>query len=179
MHVGAPPGGETGVKSVTCLRGEAVWKAGDEGRWSTKLLDAAIACNPSRNVGPVRENVTAPQAILVEYRDGTRGAVLNLIEQVADFSFAVTVRGSEQPIATHFYLPPPPGAKFFDPLTFNIEKFLAAGAPPYPVERTLLTSTMLDLALRSQHDGGKPVSSPALDIRYTPPASSGFFRGPV
>jgi hypothetical protein len=172
-------GGETGVKSVTCLRGDAVWKAGDEGRWSTKLLNAAIACNPSRNVGPVRENVSNPQAILVEYRDGTRGAVLNLIEQVADFSFAARVRGSEQPIVTHFYLPPPPGAKFFDPLTFNIEKFLAAGTSPYPVERTLLTSTMLDLALHSQHDGGKVVSDPALDIRYAPPVSSGFFRGPV
>ncbi len=121
-------GGETGVKSVTGLSGEAVWKAGDEGRWSQKLLDAAIAVNPSRNVGPPHENVKQPQAILVEYRDGTRGAVLNLIEQVADFSFAATVGKSPRPLATHFYLPPPPGAKFFDPLTFNIEKFLAGAA---------------------------------------------------
>ncbi len=172
-------GGETGVKSVTCLRGDAVWKAGDEGRWSWKLLEAAIAVNPSRNVGPLRENVKQPQAILVEYRDGTRGAVLNLIEQVADFSFAATVGKGAQPLAAHFYLPPPPGAKFFDPLTFNIEKFLAAGTPPYPVERTLLTSTVLDWAMRSQHEGGKPLSDASLDIRYAPPASSGFFRGPV
>jgi hypothetical protein len=171
-------GGETGVKTVTCLRGDAVWKAGDEGRWSWKLLEAAIAVNPSRNVGPMRENVRDPQAILVEYRDGTRGAVLNLIEQVADFSFAANVRGRE-PLATHFYLPPPPGAKFFDPLTFNIEKFLTAGTPPYPVERTLLTSTVLDWAMRSLHQGGKPLSDASLEIRYAAPASSGFFRGPV
>jgi hypothetical protein len=174
-------GGETGVKTVTCLRGDAVWKAGDEGRWSKRLLEAAIAVNPSRNVGPLRENVKQPQAILVEYRDGTRGAVLNLIEQVADFSFAATVgKGpGQETLATHFYLPPPPGAKFFDPLTFNIEKFLAAGTPPYPVERTLLTSTVLDWAMRSVHQGGKPLSDASLDIRYAPPASSGFFRGPV
>ncbi|MBI5757616.1 MAG: hypothetical protein HZA46_03765 [Planctomycetales bacterium] len=173
------PGGESGVKSVTCLQGDAVWKAGDEGRWSWKLLDAAIRRNPSRNVGPIRENVLKPQALLVEYRDGTRGAVLNLIEQVADFSFAASIRGSDQPISTHFYLPPPPGAKFFDPLTFNIEKFFAAGTSPYPVERTLLTSTMLDWAMHSLHTGGKTLSDPSLDIRYTAPASSGFFRGPV
>ena len=114
----------------------------------------------------------------MEYRDGTRGAVLNLIEQVADFSFAATVRGRER-LAPHFYLPPPPGAKFFDPLTFNIEKFLTAGTPPYPVERTLLTSTVLDWALRSLHQGGKPLSDASLEIRYAPPASSAFFRGPV
>jgi hypothetical protein len=164
---------------VTCLQGDAVWKAGDEGRWSWKLLDAAIACNPSRNVGPIRENVTTPQAILVEYRDGTRGAVLNLIEQVADFSFAAKVRGIEEPLSTHFYLPPPPGAKFFDPLTFNIETFFSSGTPRYPVERTLLTSTVLDWALRSLNEGNKPMSDISLNIRYAPPPSTGFFRGPV
>lgn len=174
------PGGESGVKSVTCLEGDAVWKAADEGRWSWNLLNAAIARNPSRNVGPVRENVLNPQAILVEYRDGTRGAVLNLIEQVADFSFAATVRGSEHPVSTHFYLPPPPGAKFFDPLTFNIEQlFLTGGQPPYPVERTLLTTTVLDWAMHSLKAGGKTLSDSSLDIRYAAPASSGFFRGPV
>src|SRR5262245_31195525 len=171
------PGGETGVKAVTCLRGDTVWKAGDEGRWSWKLLEAALAVNPSRNVGPVRENVRNPQAILVEYRDGTRGAALNLIEQVADFSFAAAVHDAPV-IATHFYLPPPPGAKFFDPLTYNIEKFLAAGTPPYPVERTLLTSTVLDWAMRSQQQNGKALSDPSLEIKYAAP-NTHFFRGPV
>ena len=170
-------GGETGVKSVVCLEGDAVWKAGDEGRWSWKLLDAAIARCPSNNVGPVRENVKQPLAILVEYRDGTRGSVLNLIEQVSEFGFAGTVKGQAEPTSSCFYLPAPPGARFFDPLTWNIEQFFTAGKSPYPVERTQLTSTVLDLGLHSQKDGGRPVAAAALDIRYEPPASSGFFRG--
>jgi hypothetical protein len=33
--------------------------------------------------------------------------------------------------------------------------------------------------MRSVHQGGKPLSDASLDIRYAPPASSGFFRGPV
>jgi hypothetical protein len=170
-------GSETGVKSVVCLEGPAVWKAADAGRWSWKLLEAALAHSPSNNVGPIRENVSKPLAILIEYRDGTRGTVLNLIEQTSDFAFAGFVEGRPDPLAACFYLPPPPGARFFDPLVWNIEKFFASGKPPYPVERTLLTSTVLDLALRSLAEGSKPVMDAALDVRYPAPADSGFFRG--
>ena len=81
-------GGESGVKSVVCLQGDAVWKACDEGRISWPLVVEAIGRSPSANVGPIRENVLKPLAILVEYADGTRGAVLNLIEAVSDNCFA-------------------------------------------------------------------------------------------
>ncbi|MFO0819531.1 MAG: hypothetical protein U1A77_16400 [Pirellulales bacterium] len=171
-------GGETGVKSVECLEGDAVWKALEAGRMSETLLQAALRVSPSNNVGPVRENVKKPLAILVEYRDGARGSVVNLIEQVSDFSFAGFQRGSPLPVASNFYLPIPPGARFFDPLVWNIEQFFHSNRSPYPVERTLLTSTVLDLALHALKDG-KPSTSPALDIRYSAPADSGFFRGPV
>ena len=119
-------------------------------------------------------------AILIEYADGTKGTVLNLIEQVSDFAFAGSVKGVKEPISSCFYLPAPPGARFFDPLTWNIEQFfLSGGKSPYPVQRTLLTSTILDLALHSLKDGSKPVSSPALKIAYQAPKNSGFFRGPI
>jgi hypothetical protein len=170
-------GGETGVKSVTALRGDAVWRAGDEGQWSWSLLEAALARNPSRNYGKVREQVKDPLALLLEYRDGTRGAVLNLIEACSEFSFAGSVAGEPAPLSTWFVLPPPPGARFFDALNWNIERFFAAGKTPYPVERTLLTSTALDLGLHSLHEGEAPIASPALDIRYEAPADDGHMRG--
>jgi hypothetical protein len=172
-------GGETGVKSVECLQGKAVWKAADAGRFSWPLVEEAIGRCQSANVGPIRENVTKPMAILIEYRDGTRGAVLNLIEATSEFAFAAKIRGRKEPLSSCFYLPAPPGARFFDPLTWHIEQFFLTGQPPYPVERTLLTSTVLDLALHSLKDGSRAVASDALDIRYTPPASSGFFHGPI
>ncbi len=171
-------GGETGVKSVEFLQGDAVWKAGDEGRWSWRLANAALSRCASTNVGPVRENVLKPQAVLVEYLDGTRGCILNLIEQTSEFAFAANIEGRTEPLSSCFYLPAPPGARFFDPLTFNIEKFFASGKPPYPVERTLLTSTMTDLATLSQHQGGQVISAPALAVKYSAPQDSGFFRGP-
>jgi hypothetical protein len=170
-------GGETGVKSVECLAGDAVWKAGDAGRWSWKLFHSAAARSPSYNIGDPRENVRQPKAILIDYRDGTRGAVLNLPEQLSDMNFAGLVAGHDEPVSTNFFLPAPPGARFFDPLVANIEKFFASGQPPYPVERTLLTSTLLDLALHSLADGSRKIESDALSIRYQAPADSGFFRG--
>src|SRR5207253_3585436 len=48
--------GQQGVRAVTCLQGEAVWKAGDDGKWSWRLLEHALGRSPSRNVGDVREN---------------------------------------------------------------------------------------------------------------------------
>ncbi len=172
-------GGETGVKSVTYLQGDDVWKAGDEGRWSWKLLEAALARCPSHNVGPIRENVLSPVAILVEYADGTKGTVLNLVEQVSDFAFAGSIKGVPKPVSSCFYLPAPPGARFFDPLTWNIEQFFQSGKAPYPVQRTLLTSTILDLALHAHRDGSKSAISPALKIAYQAPKNSGFFRGSI
>jgi hypothetical protein len=172
-------GGETGVKSIACLAGQEVWRAGDAGRWNRQLLDAALARCATANVGDMRENVREPLALLVEYRDGTRAAVLNLPEQTSDIAFAGTIAGRDEPAATCFQLPRAPGARFFNPLVNHIEQFFATGRPPYPIERTLLTTTMCDLGMHSLHDGGKSIATPALDIRYQPPADSGFIRGAI
>lgn len=170
-------GGETGVRRVTMLTGDDVWKAGDEGRWSWPLLDAALGRNTSTNTGTPRENVVAPEAILVEYADGTRGAALNLVEQVVDFTFAGRIEGRAAPVSTQFELPGI--GRFFDTLVWNLEKFLAAGQPPYPVERTLLTSTMLDFAVHSRKAKGAPQQSEFLNVRYQPAADSGYVRGRI
>lgn len=170
-------GGETGVKSVQTLSGDAVWKAGDEGRWSWTLLEHALSRCPSRNYGRVRDEVKQPLVTLIEYVDGTKGAVFNLVEATSDFAFAGRIKDQAEPVSTCFYLPAPPGARFFDPLTFNIEKFFATGRSPYPVERTLLTTTICDHAIRSQHAGGKVIADPSLRIQYQAVEDDGHFRG--
>ena len=165
------------MRAVQCLEGDAVWKAGDAGRWSWPLLEHALSRCPSRNYGKVREQVKQPLCTLIEYADGTKGAVFNLVEAVSDFAFAGRIRGQAEPVSTCFYLPAPPGARFFDPLTFNIEKFFATGRSPYPVERTMLTSTICDHALHSLKDGHQVIRDPSLLIRYQPTEDDGHFRG--
>jgi hypothetical protein len=168
---------EPGVKSVLGLRGPAVWKAGDDGLWSWDLLEAALSRSPSRNYGDPRDNVANPMAILVEYLDGARGAILQLDEHVQDFTFAGRIRGQREPISSLFELPQPPGARYFSALTWNIEKLFRAGRTPYPVERTLLTGTILDFAMHSLAANGEKLSDPALAVSYAAPVESGFMRG--
>jgi hypothetical protein len=182
-------GGETGVKAITCLTGKEVWKAGDAGKWSWSLLESALARSHTVNPGDIRHNtgtmkvlgqpLIPPTAFLIEYRDGTRGTVLLLNGHIRDFVFAARVKGEARPSSCRFVLPEPPGARYFDPLVLNLETFFATRKAPYPVERTLLTTGMLDAALASHEKKGARVETPELEVRYTAPADSGFIRGPI
>ncbi len=179
-----------GVKAVTCLQGDAVWKAGDAGLWSWELLEHAIGRSPSRNAGDIRANckrfqrpstwgnfVPGPIAFHIEYVDGFKATVLQLDGHVADETFAARIDGETKPVSTLFYLPPPPGAAFLEALTVNIEKFLATGNPPYSVKRTQLTGGILDYALESRAKNSARLETPDLAIRYTPRPNSGYMRG--
>ena len=148
---------DQGVKAVTALQGDAVWKAGDDGLWSWELLEHALGRSVSRNAGDVRANCKrfpkpanwdfykqGPIAFLVEYRDGLKATVLQLDGHVADETFAAKVEGEKKPQSCLFWLPPPPGAAFLEALASHVETFLATGKPPYPVERTQLTGGVLD-----------------------------------
>ena len=181
-------GGETGVKAVTCLTGNDVWKAGDE-LWSWNLLEAALGRSETLNPGDIRRNVgnitvggmpkTPPTAFLIEYRDGTRGTILLLNGHIQDFCFAAQIKGEAKPASCMFYLPQPPGAKYFDCLVANIEKLFENAKSPYPVERTLLTSGILAAAMESHYRRGARIETPELDVVYTAPTDSGFCRSSI
>jgi hypothetical protein len=180
-----------GVKAVTCLEGEAVWKAGEDGVWSKELFEAALSRSPSRNVGDPRENCkhyvtpagrpSFPKdavAFVVEYQDGLKATALLLNGHVEDTTFAAKLAGEKKPAATLFYLPPPPGAAFLEALVMKIEDFLATGKTPNPIERTLLTGGILDWVLESRIKDHKRLETPDLAIEYEAPKDSGFVRGP-
>ena len=180
-------GGETGVKAVTCLVGKDVWKAGDAGRWSWDLLEAALARSETVNPGDIRRNVgsmgvgTMPPvpatAFLIEYRDGRRGTVLLLNGHVQDVTFAGKIAGESKPAVVPVL--PAAAARGAVPRSqvANIEKLLETGQSPYPVERTLLTTGILDAVMESHHRRGSRIETPELGCRYTAPADSGFVRG--
>jgi hypothetical protein len=182
--------GQQGVTALTCLDGDAVWRAGDDGVWSWDLLEEALARSPSRNVGDVRDNCRqfapppnrpsfpkGPVAFVVEYRDGLKATALLLNGHVDDTTFAARLADKKALVSTLFDLPPPPGAAFLEALAVKVEEFFASGKPPYPVERALLTGGILDGALESRVQKGKRLETPDLDVAYAPPKDSGFLRG--
>jgi hypothetical protein len=169
-------GGETGVRAVQCLQGEAMWRALDAGRWSRPLLEAALARVPAHAPGDYRApTAKAPNAgvFLIEYRDGFRAAVALLNGWIHEgdggaFTFAGKLAGRDNPVATHFYLQQPDPFGHFAYLVKAIDSLVQTGHAPYPVERTLLTTGILDAVMTSKAEKNRRVETPHLAIKYQP-----------
>jgi hypothetical protein len=157
-------GGETGVEAVTCLEGDAVWEAAKAGLWSRELAEAACAPIENKPEGRMEDHCKNPALFLVEYRDGLRGGVLMLNGYVSDLAYAGLVNGEIQ--GTEFYLQNGPPHAHFSYLSLNIEEMFVTGVPTYPVERTLLTTGVLEAALDSRHQGYIRLETPHLELSY-------------
>jgi len=179
-------GGETGVKAVTCLSGEAMWKAMDDGKFSMDLLDAAIARVPSKDKGDYRVRTLMGRdsgVFLIEYIDGftAAAAMLNNFLHEIDggaFCFAGRIKGEKEPRACQYYMQQPDPFGHFIHLVKAIETLINSGHSPYPIERTVLTSGILDAVMTSRHEKGKRIETPHLAIKYTP-AEWPFATDPV
>jgi hypothetical protein len=167
-------GGETGVKAVTCLQGEEMWKALDAGKWSKELLDAALERVPAHAQGDIRELTTkAADAglFLIEYRDGLQAAALLPNGWVHEgdggaFCFAGKLKDKDKPVSTQFYLQQPDPYSHFGYLVRAIDSMMQTGHAAYPVERTLLTTGVLDAIMTSKADKHRRVETPHLEIKY-------------
>jgi hypothetical protein len=161
-------GGETGVRSVTCLEGPAVWEAAREGRWSRPLLDAALGCLENRPQESPEEGCEEPALFLIEYQDGLKASVVMLNGYTAAFGFAAKLKGQERPVAAHFWLQEPQFGHFAY-LTHNIEAMFLTGKETYPPERTLLTTGILDAVMISRAELHRRLDTPWLgEVKYEP-----------
>jgi hypothetical protein len=180
-------GGETGVKAVQCLQGEEMWRALDAGRWSKKLLEAAMERVPAHAQGDYRELTAKAKdaaVFLIEYGDGFRAAVamMNGWAHEGDggaFTFAGQLKGQEKPAATHFYLQQPDPFAHFAYLVRAIDSLVQTGHAPYPVERTLLTTGVLDAAMTSAAEKNRRVETPHLEKIAYKPTDYPFATDPV
>jgi hypothetical protein len=169
------PGGETGVKQVQFLEGEALWKAADEGLWSESTADAAMAAELGPGQPTLRKLVRtepfskAPHwGVLVTYKDGFRAVVLKIGEKHTRWNFACRLEGEKQPRATSYYVGPWGNRNLFMALSHAIQVFFRDKQSPYPVERTLLVSGVLASAVDSRVQKGKAVQTPHLHLGYRP-----------
>lgn len=158
---------ERGVEWVQCLQGAAMWKAIDGGLVAKDVLDAALAALPHKIDAGIRQDEKSA-LFLFQYADGFPGAVLMLPATVGGTTVGLKIKGTSQPIAMRFEERPDPHYPHFAYLLKAIEHMIHTGQPTYPVERTLLTSGILDRALTSLAAGQKKLKTPELAIQYQP-----------
>lgn len=164
-------GGETGIRAVQALEGDAAERMLVGERWS-RLLEAAIEPVPVSSKNPGRRNQLRSSVVFrIEYADGFEAAVCLTGGLVSEFCFAAEVAGRSEPVATYSVLPKPQ-RDHFSFLCNHIEYMFRSGRPSYPVERTLLTTGVLDALHDSRQAGGIRVETPHLrELSYTPAGS--------
>ncbi|RMG37244.1 MAG: hypothetical protein D6725_09215 [Planctomycetota bacterium] len=164
-------GGETGVASVQAVTGEAIWRAADAGRFSPDLLAAALRAQGVEHAEgeELRRRLAGDTPFyLIEYRDGLRATVAMCNGVARQFSFAARLRGEKDPRACLFALQDEEPYMHFGWLLHAIHYMLVTGRPAYPVERTLLTTGVLDRAMHSLAGDGRRLETPELNVHYRP-----------
>jgi hypothetical protein len=181
-------GGETGIRSVQALRGARMWDrvAGQE--QTQRLLLAALSRSHSLPVQDgyptealsfawARRVFPDGYAYFIEHRDGFRTTLFML--PVRDFNYAGLDGETGAITSCQMYLPMPGAsattADFFNPLVHHVENMILDNRAPYPVERTLLTTGMLQAAVQSLHEDGAAIETPQMEVRYTAPKESLFW----
>jgi hypothetical protein len=119
--------------------------------------------------------VKDPSVFVIEYADGLQAAAFLMTGLVEDFTVAIDLEGKAEPFSVLMNLQNGRPHHHFGCLTKKIEEMFETGRAPYPVERTLLTSGILDFSLESRFQGHKRLETPQLlQVRYQTPAVSHF-----
>jgi len=184
-------GGETGVVALQALRGDAVWQAMDagcwqDGGWSPELFEACLCRSQTlaqTETGShryptdeqIHEWVKEPVAYRFEYADGLKATMLLMNGLVDDFTFAARIKGQTEPLSTLFYLPPNPNVVYSAALMSKAEQMFRTGQPTYPVERTLLTTGLVEAGMKSLAANQQRLETPHLDVRYQVTPESHFW----
>ena len=185
-------GGETGVSWLEALRGEEVWRALDAGSWQrggwSQQLFQACLCRSQTLAQPktfshryptpaqIREWVKEPVAYRFQYADGLKATMLLMNGLVGDFTFAAQRADRTEPLSTLFYLPPNPNVVYSAALMSKAEEMFLTGKVAYPVERTLLTTGLVEAGMRSLAEGQQRIATPHLNVRYVAPRESTFWQ---
>lgn len=160
-------GGETGVKAVQTLEGEAVWHAIESGRLDRELFQQALACRREKREGdrPLRDSVQEALLCSIEYNDGLRASVVTLNYAVVEWAAAWRYEDGTSG-ATLFWTQEERPFMHFSYLFKGIEQMMLTGRAAWPVERTLLTSGTLSALHVSRKQGGVRIETPHLNVIY-------------
>jgi hypothetical protein len=107
-----------------------------------------------------------PHAIVIDYRDGLRATALTVGSSSNRWNFACRIRGEQKPRATAYFNSPWGNRGLFKALSRAIQHHFIQATEPYPAERTLLTTGMVEAVMRSFEREGQTIETPHLKIAY-------------
>ena len=165
-------GAETGVSSVQCLQGDAVWKAAEARLWNPTLVEVALRPELGEKARDWRSMSPNPYLILVRYKDGLIAPLVTVPGN--RWAFAYRVRGETEPTGFEFHVGPWVNRNLFKALSHAIQHLFLTKKAPWPLERTLLTTGMTEAGMQSRHNGGAIQPTPHLEFSYRPRDVSAF-----
>ena len=112
-------------------------------------------------------SVDDPHAWIIERKDGLQTTMLLLNGAVGDMLFAAKLQGPEKIVSTQFLRSPGPNVQYSACLAANLQKMFETGEAPYPVQRTLLVSGILQRAFASLDQGSVRLETPELDVSHS------------
>lgn len=162
-------GGESGVTAVQAVTGREIRKSETAGRWSSELFAAALKVMPKSPQDSEAWTERDNSAVyLLEHRDGLNSAVIIANRLARHFATAIKLKGRAEPFAVCFKLPEKPPFGHFAFLLHAIDETIHSGRAAYPIERTLLTTGILDRVMQSLAQDGRRLETPELRVSYPP-----------
>lgn len=159
-------GGESGVRAVRVIRGPDVWSAMDRGEWPEDLMLRALATYPGLGTEHPRTLDPHPTLMMIDYIDGTKGYVLQFRSLVEQWGFAA--RCGEGVIAARCNSGLDRPFDHFERLTRMIERMIITREPPFPMERTLMTTGLINAVVNAAYLGTRLETPELSSIAYHP-----------
>lgn len=163
-------GGESGVRRVRHLSGEAVWDALDNGLVDQAVFDAAVRAISNKRwlyaKKSLRELTKQPSLVVIDYTDGLQAFLFTLNGPIVEWTAAWSYADDGRIEASQFDAQESRPYYHFWLMLTGIEHMMQTGRPSWPVERTLMSSGILHAAMTSQTRGDEPIETPFMQVRY-------------
>lgn len=174
-------GGETGVKSVQCIRGAETWTWMDHNPWATKLLES-VRKNFDFKPGHYQE-IESPNICIIEYNDGTMAAVINA--KGGTWTYAGELEKQNEPTIVSILGWPGPFAQYHasNAQPHWITEMMVTKKEPYNAERLLLSTGIVSYNMESNWENGKyspvgrRIKTPFMNMTYRPTRGAQFSKG--
>lgn len=174
-------GGETGVRSVQCIRGPETWKWTESNPWAGKLLDS-IRERFALKQGYFQET-TRPNVCIVEYNDGTKAAVYS--GRGVGWTYAGEIEGKKEPAIISMLGWPGPYSQYHAANAHEhwIVEMMLTRKEPFNAERLLLSTGIVAYNMESNWENGRfsavgrKIETPFMDMTYRPTHKPMFEKG--